>query len=62
MHMQQRMALSDINGRGGHWSCKGLMPQDRGMLEQWGGSGWMGGEQPHRGKGEGGGGLWEGGL
>jgi hypothetical protein len=31
------------------------MPQRRGMLEQWGRRGWMGGEQhPHRGKGEGG--------
>ena len=33
IHMYQRMALSDINGRGGPWSHGGLMPQHRGMLE-----------------------------
>ena len=27
------MILSDINGRGGPWSCGGLIPQCRGMLE-----------------------------
>ena len=32
-------ALSGINGRGGPWSCEGLMPQCRGMLGQFGGSG-----------------------
>jgi hypothetical protein len=45
---------------GGAWYCRGLMPQDRGMLEWWGRSGWVGGagvggwveEHPHRGKGE----------
>jgi hypothetical protein len=36
------MALSDINGRGGPWSCGCLMPLCRGMLEQWGGrNGWV---------------------
>ena len=35
-------ALSGINGRGSPWSCEGLMPQCRGMLGQWGWSGWVG--------------------
>ena len=39
IHMLQRMALSDSNGRGGPWSLRGLMPQCRRMLEQWGRSG-----------------------
>ena len=29
----QRIDLTEINGRGGPWSCGGLMPQHRGMLE-----------------------------
>jgi hypothetical protein len=33
------MALPGISGRGGPWSWEGLMPQHRGMLEWWGGSG-----------------------
>jgi hypothetical protein len=33
------MTLSDINGRGDPWSCGGLVPQHRGMLERWGRSG-----------------------
>ena len=32
-------ALSGITGRGGTWFCEGLMPQCRGMLGWWGGSG-----------------------
>jgi hypothetical protein len=28
--MVQRMTLSDINGKGGFWSCEGLMPRQRG--------------------------------
>jgi hypothetical protein len=40
-------ALSGINGRGGSWSCKVLMPQCREMLGPGGGSGWAGGEPPH---------------
>jgi len=31
--------LSDINGKGGPWSCGSLLPQLRMMLEQWGGNG-----------------------
>jgi hypothetical protein len=30
----------DINGRGNPWSCGGLMPQHRGMLEPWSESWW----------------------
>jgi len=30
------MALPDSNRRGGPWSQGGLIPQCRGMLEQWG--------------------------
>jgi len=33
IHRQQRMALFDNSGRGGPWSCGGLMPQHRQMLE-----------------------------
>ena len=49
------MALSDINGHRDSWSCGGLMPQSRWMLEAvrlvWmGGSG----KYPHRDKREGG--------
>jgi hypothetical protein len=47
------MVLSEINGRRGPWSCEGLMPQCRGMQKVWGGRGWVGGDHPHRGKGEG---------
>ena len=43
------VVVSDNNEKGGLWSCGGLMPQCRGMLEQWAGSGWMDGEHPHRG-------------
>ena len=28
--------MPDNNGRGGPWSTEGLLPQCRGMLEQWG--------------------------
>jgi hypothetical protein len=41
-------ALSGINGRGGPWSCEGLVPQGRGMLGQCGRNGWVGGGAPHR--------------
>ena len=44
--------LSVINGRGGPWSCKGLMPQCRGMLGWWGGSGWVEGEAPSQKQGK----------
>jgi hypothetical protein len=40
-HMQQRMALSIINGRRGPWSCEGLMPQCRGMPRPGSRSGWI---------------------
>jgi hypothetical protein len=33
------MALSDINGRRGPWSCEGSMPQYRGMPGRGGRSG-----------------------
>ena len=46
------MALSGINGRGGHWPCGSLMPEYRKMLEGWGRRGCVG-EQSHSGKGEG---------
>jgi hypothetical protein len=36
------LALSDVNGAGDPWSCGGLMPQNRGMLELWIRSGWVG--------------------
>ena len=36
------------------------MPQLRGMLEKWGKNRWVGREHPHRGKGEGGEGGWDG--
>ena len=32
IHMYQRLALPDINGRGSPWSCGGLRSQSRGML------------------------------
>jgi hypothetical protein len=35
MHMLQRMALLDINGRRDPWSWKGWIPQGRGIL-RWG--------------------------
>lgn len=47
------MALSDITGTGGPWSCGDLMPQHRGIME--GGVGeaeWVG-KKSHRGKEEG---------
>jgi hypothetical protein len=56
LHIYQRMALSDMSGRGGPWSGGGAMPQRRGMLERWGGSGWVGGGAPslrQRGRGMG---------
>jgi hypothetical protein len=40
-------ALCDINGTGGPWSYKGLMPWCRGMLGWWDGS-WGRGKHPHR--------------
>jgi hypothetical protein len=52
-HTWQRMALLDICGRSGPWSCGGAMPQCRGMPGQEGRSGWVGrwvGEHPHRGR------------
>jgi len=55
------MALSDISERGGLWSCGGLMPKHRGMLERWSWSGWVG-ERPLRGKWEGEEGRWNEGL
>jgi hypothetical protein len=36
------MALTGINGRGGPWSGGRLKPQHKVMLEQFGGSGWVG--------------------
>ena len=36
------------------------MPQLRGMLEKWGKNRWVVREHPHRGKGEGGEGGWDG--
>jgi hypothetical protein len=36
------MALLDINGQRGPWSCEGSMPQCRGMTGQGSGSGWVG--------------------
>jgi hypothetical protein len=44
LHIQQRMALSDImHGKKDPRSCEGLMPQCRRMPGQGGRSGWMGG-------------------
>lgn len=37
IHRSQRMTLPNSNGRRGLWSWGDLMPQYRGMLEQWGG-------------------------
>ena len=51
--MYREGSMSDISGRGGLWSCGGLMPQHREMLEQWGGSRWVCRELSHRCKGEG---------
>ena len=53
--MNQRMTLPVSNGRGGHLSQGGLMPQHRGKLEWWGRSVWVGGVHPHIGIGERGG-------
>ena len=36
------MALSNINGRRGPWSCEGSVPQCRGMPGQGSGSEWVG--------------------
>jgi hypothetical protein len=36
------MALSDINGSRGSWSCEGYTPQCRGMPGQGSRSGWVG--------------------
>jgi hypothetical protein len=36
------MALWDINGRRGPWSCEGPIPQYRGLPGQGIGSGWVG--------------------
>jgi hypothetical protein len=52
----------DSNGRGGPWPQGGLMPQHRGMLEQWGRRVWVGrGALSYRQKG-GGGQMWDEGL
>jgi hypothetical protein len=48
-HMQQRMALLEINERRGPWSYGGSMPQCRGMSGQGNRSGWVT-EQRTRGK------------
>jgi hypothetical protein len=40
------MALSDINGRGAPWSFGELLPQHKGILQQWGGRGWVGWSAP----------------
>jgi hypothetical protein len=53
-------AWSGINVRGGPWSCKGLMPQCREMLEQWRGSRLVGQVAPLGMKV--GGGAWNGGF
>ena len=37
---------SCVSGSGGTWSCGGLMPQRRGMLEGQGRSGYVGGREP----------------
>ena len=44
-------ALSGISGRGGLWSCGGLMPQCRGMLGRRGGRDWVGGLGSSKGDG-----------
>jgi hypothetical protein len=41
LHMQQRMALWNINERRGSWCCEGLMPQFRVMPGQGSRSGWV---------------------
>jgi hypothetical protein len=41
-HMLQKMALLDINGRRGPWSCEGSMPQCRGMAGQGSRTVWVG--------------------
>jgi hypothetical protein len=53
------MALSGINMRIIPWSCKGFIPQCRGMPEQCvvGVGGWEG-EHPHRRRERGNGGKW----
>jgi hypothetical protein len=48
------MALSDISGRRGPWSCEGSMPQCRGMAEQGGRMGMGGAPSWKQGDGEGG--------
>jgi hypothetical protein len=40
-HMQQRVALSIVNGRRGPWSCEGSMPQCRVMPGPGSGSRWI---------------------
>jgi hypothetical protein len=53
IHREQRMALSQINGRGGPWPCRrGWMSQCRGMLEEWGRRWWMGRRGWRRGRRE----------
>jgi hypothetical protein len=42
------MALLDINGRRGSWSCEGLMSQCRGMPGQGSGSGSIGEQREGR--------------
>jgi hypothetical protein len=46
-------ALSGINGRGGPWSCEGLMPQCRRMPGGGGRRGWVDGETLSYKQGEG---------
>jgi hypothetical protein len=46
-------APSGINGRGGPWFCKGLLPQCRGILGWGGGCRWMGGGAPSQKQGKG---------
>jgi hypothetical protein len=46
-HILEGMALSDINGRRGPWSCEDLMDaQCMGIRGQGGRSRWMGGGTP----------------
>jgi hypothetical protein len=60
LHMYQRIALPDINGSRGPWSCGGLLSKCMGILEvEVGVGGWIG-DNPLRGKwGDGG---WDEGL
>jgi hypothetical protein len=57
----QRMALWVVNGRGGPWSCEGLVLQCRGMPIQGSGSGSVREQEDGRWDGEGafGGEMWK---